>query len=255
MKKDVLFTVPSYFRDDMNIMAYRFGKGEKSCAVVGALRGDEVQQLYVCARLVAYLRDVEKDGGVLPGKSVMVIPTAIGASMNVNMRLWAPENMDITLSVIPNANASAINLDDTTGAIAPGVGSGLHIGDYSYTTTKESSDNSVRYYAFVSSEELPTRQGDRFLLKRRGVTDGVYDETNSIGYEIQLASNQVSGRPGSAFSGWFDGTASLVGIEEGDMSGVFFDSVFMEMYPISRGLSAESKWSYTLLQSITMIRL
>ena len=50
MKKDILFTLPSYFRDDMNIMAYRFGKGEKTCAVVGALRGDEVQQLYVCAR-------------------------------------------------------------------------------------------------------------------------------------------------------------------------------------------------------------
>ena len=41
MKKDILFTLPSYFRDDMNIMAYRFGKGEKTCAVVGALRGDE----------------------------------------------------------------------------------------------------------------------------------------------------------------------------------------------------------------------
>lgn len=95
MKKDILFTVPSYFRDDMNIMAYRFGKGEKSCAVVGALRGDEVQQLYVCARLVAYLRDVEKDGGILPGRSVMVVPTAIGASMNVGERLWAPEDMDI----------------------------------------------------------------------------------------------------------------------------------------------------------------
>ena len=39
MKKDILFTLPSYFRDDMNIMAYRFGKGEKTCAVVGALRG------------------------------------------------------------------------------------------------------------------------------------------------------------------------------------------------------------------------
>ena len=58
MKKDILFTVPSYFRDDMNIMGYRFGKGEKSCVVLGALRGDEVQQLYVCARLVAFLREV-----------------------------------------------------------------------------------------------------------------------------------------------------------------------------------------------------
>ncbi|MDO4741403.1 MAG: succinylglutamate desuccinylase, partial [Eubacteriales bacterium] len=95
MKKDVIFTVPSYFRDDMNIMGYRFGKGEKTCAVLGALRGDEVQQLYVCARLVAFLRDVEKDGGVMPGKSVIVIPTAIGLSMNTGGRLWAPENMDI----------------------------------------------------------------------------------------------------------------------------------------------------------------
>ena len=33
MKKDILFTLPSYFRDDMSIMAYRFGKGEKTCAV------------------------------------------------------------------------------------------------------------------------------------------------------------------------------------------------------------------------------
>ena len=95
MKKDVLFTVPSYFRDDMDVMGYRFGKGEKSCVVLGALRGDEVQQLYVCARLVAFLREVEKDGGIMPGKSVMVVPTAVGFSMNVGSRLWAPENRDI----------------------------------------------------------------------------------------------------------------------------------------------------------------
>lgn len=95
MKKDVLFTVPSYFREDMNIMAYRFGKGERSCAVVGALRGNEVQQLYVCARLIATLREIEKDGGIMPGKSVMIIPTAVSFSMNVGTRLWAPENMDV----------------------------------------------------------------------------------------------------------------------------------------------------------------
>ena len=95
MKKDILFTLPSYFRDDMNIMAYRFGKGEKTCAVVGALRGDEVQQLYVCARLISFLREVEKEDGIQPGKSVMIVPTAIGASMNEGSRLWEPENMDI----------------------------------------------------------------------------------------------------------------------------------------------------------------
>jgi len=95
MKKDVIFTMPSYFRDDMDIMGYRFGKGEKSCAVLGALRGNEIQQMYVCARLVAFLREVERDGGIMPGKSVLVVPTAIGLSMNAGTRLWAPENTDI----------------------------------------------------------------------------------------------------------------------------------------------------------------
>ena len=95
MKKDVLFTVPSYFREDMDITAFRFGKGEKTVAVVGALRGNEVQQLYVCARLIAALREIEKEDGILPGKSVMIIPTAVGSSMNVGSRLWAPENVDV----------------------------------------------------------------------------------------------------------------------------------------------------------------
>ncbi len=54
-----------------------------------------------------------------------------------------PGNMDISLSVIPNANAGAINLDDTTGFITPKTGSGLHVADYSYTTTKESSNNDL----------------------------------------------------------------------------------------------------------------
>ena len=106
MKKDILFTVPSYFRDDMNIMGYRFGKGEKSCVVLGALRGDEVQQLYVCARLVSFLREVERDGGIMPGKSVMVVPTAVGLSMNAGSRLWAPENTDINRCFPGDLNGS-----------------------------------------------------------------------------------------------------------------------------------------------------
>ena len=106
MKKDIIFTVPSYFRDDMNIMGYRFGKGEKSCVVLGALRGDEVQQLYVCARLVAFLREVERDDGIMPGKSVMVVPTAIGLSMNAGTRLWAPEHTDINRCFPGNSEGS-----------------------------------------------------------------------------------------------------------------------------------------------------
>lgn len=95
MKKDVLFSLPSPYRDTMCVMGYRFGKGEKSCAIVGAMRGNEVQQLYVCSRLVAMLREIEEDGGIVPGKSVMVIPTINNFSMNLSKRFWSMDNTDI----------------------------------------------------------------------------------------------------------------------------------------------------------------
>ena len=129
MKKEVLYTVPSYFRDDMKILSYRFGKGEKSCVILGALRGDEVQQLYVCARLVSFLRDVEKEGGFMAGRTVTVIPSAIPASMNVGTRLWAPENMDINRCFPGDANGS------TTERIADSLFSTLKLYRYGIQLT------------------------------------------------------------------------------------------------------------------------
>ena len=95
MKREILFRLQSLYRDDLRVTGFRFGEGEKAACIVGALRGNEVQQLYVCARLIAALREIEKDDGIMPGKSVMIIPTAVGASMNVESRLWAPENVDV----------------------------------------------------------------------------------------------------------------------------------------------------------------
>lgn len=137
-----------------------------------------------------------------------------------------PESMQITLNVVPNANASSINLDETSGVIAPGSGEGLPIATYSYTTTQEASDNSVRYYAFVSSSEYPDIPGEEFTLRKSGSDSD--NESNSIKYQIRIQSDQ-SGRNGSSSSGWFDGTLSIKGIDEGNMSGVFFDNVYMEM--------------------------
>lgn len=74
MKKDILFSLPSPYRDTMRVTGYRFGKGERSCAIIGAMRGNEVQQLYVCSRLVAMLREVEQEGGLVPGRSVLSSP-------------------------------------------------------------------------------------------------------------------------------------------------------------------------------------
>ena len=49
MKKDIIFSLSSPYRDDFRVTGYRFGKGEKSCCIIGSLRGNEIQQLYMCA--------------------------------------------------------------------------------------------------------------------------------------------------------------------------------------------------------------
>lgn len=95
MKKDILFSLPSPYRDTMRVTGFRFGKGEKSCAVMGAMRGNEVQQLYVCSRLISMLREIEAEGDIVQGKSVLVIPTVNNYSMNLDKRFWSMDNTDI----------------------------------------------------------------------------------------------------------------------------------------------------------------
>ena len=40
-------------RDNFRIKGYRFGEGEKTMAIVGAMRGDEIQVLHGCRQLVS----------------------------------------------------------------------------------------------------------------------------------------------------------------------------------------------------------
>lgn len=100
MKKEILFELSSPYRDAMRITAFHFGdyessEAENSCAIVGGTRGNEAQQIYFCARLVAALRDLEAVGGVLPGKKIVVIPTVNNYSVNTNRRFWSLDNTDI----------------------------------------------------------------------------------------------------------------------------------------------------------------
>ena len=186
MKKDVLFTVPSYFRDDMDILGYRFGKGEKSCVVLGALRGDEVQQLYVCARLVAFLREVERDGGVQPGKSVMVVPTAIGFSMNAGNRLWAPENMDL------NRRFPGSETGSTTERIAGALFERLRVYHYGVQLTSFYQPGSfIPHVRMMDTGRQNPELGCEFGLPYVYVrTPRSYDQT-TLNYVWQLSGTQA----------------------------------------------------------------
>ena len=87
--------MPSPFRDTFHITGYRFGHGTKSLAIVGAMRGDEIQQQYVCAQLVRKLTCLEEQGLLANDQEILVIPSANPFSMNIEKRFWAMDGTDI----------------------------------------------------------------------------------------------------------------------------------------------------------------
>ncbi|MGM9759421.1 MAG: M14 family metallopeptidase [Parabacteroides sp.] len=95
MKREVLYTLKSPFRDDFKIRGFRFGAGEKSVAIVGPMRGDEVQQQFVCSQLVQALIHIEEEGGLIEGHEILIIPSANPFSMNIGTRFWAMDDTDI----------------------------------------------------------------------------------------------------------------------------------------------------------------
>lgn len=95
MKKREIFTMKSPFRDDFRIPGFYFGNGEKTVAIVGSLRGDEVQQLYVGSQIIKNLIALEEAGMIAKDKGILVIPSANHYSLNINKRFWAMDNTDI----------------------------------------------------------------------------------------------------------------------------------------------------------------
>lgn len=85
----------SPFRDTFRIQGFRFGEGEKSLALVGAMRGNEIQQQYICSQVINRLAALEKEGRLVPGHEILVVPSANPFSMNIEKRFWAMDNTDI----------------------------------------------------------------------------------------------------------------------------------------------------------------
>ena len=96
MIKETLFTTQTPYREPLPVYGWKFGNPEKkSLAVVGAMRGNEIQQMYICSRIVNILRELEAAGEMSPDHGVMVVPCTNQFSMNVGSRFWAADNTDI----------------------------------------------------------------------------------------------------------------------------------------------------------------
>ena len=95
MRKEIIFTLENCYRDNMDVYGFHFGKGEKAACIVGAIRGNEVQQLYICSQLVKALKELEEKGAIVHDNEILVIPSVNHSSMNIGKRFWATDNTDI----------------------------------------------------------------------------------------------------------------------------------------------------------------
>ena len=68
MHKRIIYQIKGMYRDDFRITGYEFGEGEKSVCIVGSSRGNEVQQIYCCSRLVKKCRQLEEEGRIRKGQ-------------------------------------------------------------------------------------------------------------------------------------------------------------------------------------------
>lgn len=124
MKEDVIYSFKGLYRDDFRVRGYSFGEGEKSVCILGSLRGNEYQQMYVCSLLINELKKIERNGKIIKDRSVMVIPCGNPYSVNIKKRFWSIDNTDI------NRMFPGYDKGETTQRIAAGIFD--KIKDYKY---------------------------------------------------------------------------------------------------------------------------
>ena len=124
MKKVQLYELKSLYRDSLKIYGYQFGGSEKTVCVVGAIRGNEVQQLFMCSRLVRILKLLEERGQIDKNRGIMIVPSVNPYSLNTSTRFWATDNTDI------NRMFPGYDLGETTQRIAGGFFK--QVNDYKY---------------------------------------------------------------------------------------------------------------------------
>ena len=96
MREEVLFTLDTPYRQPLAVKGWFFGApGKMTLAVMGALRGNEIQQMYLCSQLIQHLAALEQSGALSDECGILVIPCANQFSMNVGRRFWAADNTDI----------------------------------------------------------------------------------------------------------------------------------------------------------------
>lgn len=181
MIKETIFELNSPYRNDLQVQGYSFGKGNKSACIIGTMRGNEIQQLYVCSQLIYTLTRLEKEGAIVNDNKILVVPSINHFSMNIGKRFWALDNTDINRMFPGNPKG------ETTQRIAAGVFEKLQ--GYNYGIQLASFYMQGDFISHVrmmatgyQNSSLATLFGMPFVVIR---TPRPYD-TTTLNYNLQL---------------------------------------------------------------------
>lgn len=124
MKRLEILNFKSPNRAPLKVEGFLFGEESKgpSLAIVGAMSGDHINQLYVASRLVEYLHQKEKEGKVI-GK-ILVVPAVNTYALNMGETFWPLDKTDI------NMMFPGYHLGETTQRIAAKLFESLQGYDY-----------------------------------------------------------------------------------------------------------------------------
>jgi uncharacterized protein len=97
MKRIEIINFKSPNRAPLIVEGFLFGEDSKgpSIAIVGAMSGDHINQLYVASRLVEYLCQKEEEGKI-SGK-ILVIPAVNTYALNMGQTFWPLDKTDINM--------------------------------------------------------------------------------------------------------------------------------------------------------------
>jgi len=115
VKKVTIYESKGLYRDTFRITGYEFGKGKKTLCIVGSMRGNEVQQVYCCSKLIKKFKQLEEEKRIRYGTKIVIIPCCNPYSMNIQKRFWPIDNTDI------NRMFPGYDKGETTQRIAAGL--------------------------------------------------------------------------------------------------------------------------------------
>lgn len=107
MNKEIIYSMNTAYRGEYEIQGFSYGSGEKTACIVGAMRGNEFQQLYISSLLAKKLSELEARGAIVSGKQILLIPSLNYSSFNVGKKYWITDNSDINRSFPGNPEGPA----------------------------------------------------------------------------------------------------------------------------------------------------